>query len=151
MKIVSTKPYKSNFRKNKKDKIEVTIDMTLEMFSLFKEVFENPTPKTLLKVAVLLNKDSGNPYRDAVTDLLHLAIKGKPDVDLKLHLEILSSAWDIYHEEKEEEKEELERTFIEKIKKKDLPLYMNKEWKFEENKILYLQRLSFERKRESNA
>jgi len=165
MKILSTKAYKSNFQKKKKDKIEVTIEMTPEMFSLFKEIFENPTAKALLKVAVKLNKDSGNPYRDIVTDLLHLAsldifgsglipssllkigrsrsasapvlrvlLYGMLDVKFK---KILNSAWDVYLEEKEE----LERVYINKIKNKDLPLYIDKDWEFEENKTFFLERL----------
>lgn len=47
MKIVSLKAYKSNFQKPKKDRMAVTIDMSLEMFSGFREMIETNTVYTL--------------------------------------------------------------------------------------------------------
>ena len=93
--------------------------------------------------------DGASPYgkyRDVITDTLHMAYKDKSlrgkskesNIDWMVHLRdmLLNNGYDMF----EEELEIFENDKVEKIPKKDLPLYIKHKWDFESSKNLFQER-----------
>jgi len=104
--------------------------------------------KALLKqaIALYLNEDGASDYgayRDAITDVLHLAYeKFKPMKSLQpLQAFTQGSAWEAFQEELEQkEHDEINRLH----QQKKLPLHIHKKWFFPTSKLYFDQLLKGE-------
>lgn len=112
------------------------------------------TPKDLIREAVRLYQEeqgatSLGSYRDVVTDLLHTAAEDKslhkdlPKIDKRTDLHyILDEGYDMY----QEERRNAEAEKIGSIKEENLPLHINDDFEFEENRADFKRRLSGSKK-----
>lgn len=108
------------------------------------------TPKDLIREAVKgyyeeHGATSIGSYRDVITDLLHIAAEDKslykdlPKIGKRTVLHyILDEGYDMYQEERRNAETEMVGT----IKKENLPLHINDDFEFEENKEFFKSRLS---------
>lgn len=77
-------------------------------------------------------------YRDAVTDLNHLALADEK-MSVNFYPAIVNEAYDMFMEERQ--RQHAEWKTINKIPKRDLPKYIGHNWEFETSKELFSERI----------
>lgn len=95
----------------------------------------------LLKRALKFYEEEGGAeghsiYRDAITDLLHMFKDDSRITDKNMDWLLTSS-----HTQYSDEQGEMEQEFIDKIKTKDLPLYINKKWESPNGSYYFNERM----------
>ena len=115
-------------------------------------------PHNFLQIAIKAYREQHGAtemgsYRDAVTDLLHLAFNDKklrkqflshdrgiqdnPNWDSYIKNELAWGAYDVF----EEERELTENRLVQDIPAEDLPLHINDEWEFESTRHYFEEKL----------